>query len=101
MDWAEEARSLFGSVGDPWRRLDPDFEPKVNLPADTTGEMSWVLAVTNQRIIDGHVSMLRSAWEGARTFARTEDGAEADRIARYLRGRIGARRGASGVTPGA
>jgi hypothetical protein len=86
---AGRAASLLRDPDDPWLRLsaerdDPITEPDVD--AD-----SWIDAITHPVVIAGHQLFIRSAWEGALSFAQGDIGsaqARADSVTFRRRQRV-------------
>ena len=84
-----------------WQRLDSRFVPQGSVPDGIDPIDYWVAVVTNPRVIDGHVSMIRSVWEGAQSFVRNDDADEAQRVSQFFRRQVYQRADPdhSGVTP--
>jgi hypothetical protein len=100
-DWGEKATQLVDAAHDPWQRLDSRFEAQSSVPEGIDPIDYWVAVVTNPRVIDGHVAMMRSAWEGAQAFVRNDDPEDAQRVSEFLRRQVYQRSDPdrSGVTP--
>lgn len=91
-DFGRLAAALLETRSDPWVRLDPSgFEPEPLETDDPVG--MWIEALTDPINIDNHVAHLRSAWEGAREFGRSSDGASAQAASDTTRREIAARGG--------
>jgi hypothetical protein len=100
-DWGEKATQLVDAAHDPWQRLDSRFEAQSSVPEGIDPIDYWVAVVTNPRVIDGHVAMVRSVWEGAQAFVRNDDPEDAQRVSQFLRRQVYQRADPdrSGVTP--
>lgn len=84
-DVASDAERLLDSQGNPWIRLDPDYEPRGVVPAGSSPDAYWIPLLLSPLNVDSHLAYLRSAWEGSRHAARADWDAAEEMTSRCIR----------------